>query len=87
MFFAYILESKVDSGFYIGYTSDIQKRLREHNSGKTKSLRHRIPFELIYYEEFSTIKEAKAREKQFKSWKGGEALKYLLKSSPRLRRD
>ena len=43
--------------------------------------------ELIYYEEFSTKKEAKAREKQIKSWKGGEPFKNLLEGSPRLRRD
>ena len=87
MFFVYILRSKADEGYYIGYTSNLDKRIREHNSGKTKSLKHRIPLELIYSEEFDTKKEAKAREEKQKSWKGGIALKNLLKSSPRLWRD
>ena len=87
MFFVYILRSKIDGGFYIGFTSDLKKRLSEHNSGKTKSLKRRIPLELIHYEEFRTKKEAKAREKKIKSWKGGEPFKNLLVGSPRLRRD
>ena len=87
MFFVYILRSKVDNGYYIGYTSDLNKRIREHNSGKTKSLKHRLPLELLYSEEYESKRDAKAREVQIKSWKGGDAFKNLLISSPRLRRD
>ena len=87
MFFVYILRSKADEGYYIGYTSNLDKRIREHNSGKTKSLKHRLPIELIYSEEYDTKRGAKAREVKLKSWKGGIALKNLLRSSPRLRRD
>ena len=87
MFFVYILRSKVDNGYYIGYTSDLNKRIREHNSGKTKPLKHRLPLELLYSEEYESKRDAKAREAQIKSWKGGDAFKNLLISSPRLRRD
>ena len=87
MFFVYILRSKFDDGYYIGYTSDLNERIREHNSGKTKSLKHRLPLELLYSEEYESKRDAKAREAQIKSWKGGDAFKNLLISSPRLRRD
>lgn len=84
MFYMYILQSEVDNGFYIGYTSNLEERLKQHNQGKTRSLKHRIPMKVAYYEEFNTKKEAKQREKQVKSWKGGNAFKNLLKGSPRL---
>ncbi len=87
MFFIYILRSRADNGYYVGFTSDLNKRIKEHNSGRTKSLKHRLPLELVYSEEYEKKKDAKAREAQLKSWKGGDAFKNLLRSSPRLRRD
>jgi len=41
MFFVYILQSEKDGGFYIGYISDLNKRIRQHNAGKTRLLKHR----------------------------------------------
>jgi putative endonuclease len=84
-YFVYILKSLKDGKHYIGYTTNIEKRLKEHNSGKTKSIKHRIPFVLIYTEKCPTIKEAKAREKQIKSYKGGQAFKKII-GSPRILR-
>ena len=72
-YFVYILQSESDSGFYIGYTSNLRRRIREHNLGKTRSLRHRRPLKLVYFEEHSSKSEAEARERQIKSWKGGAA--------------
>ena len=86
MYFVYILQSEVDNGYYVGYTSTLEERIKQHNQGKTRSLKHRIPLNLVYYEEYENKKKAKARERQLKSWKGGEALKNLLKGSPRFQR-
>jgi predicted GIY-YIG superfamily endonuclease len=54
-----------------------------------RSLKHRLPVKLIYTEKVTTIKEAKNREKQIKSFKGGQAFKVLLQTqgSPRPRLD
>ena len=89
MYFVYILQSEKDAGFYIGFTSNLENRIKQHNAGKTKSLKHRRPLRVIYVEEFITIKEAKAREKQIKAYKGGIAFKKLIEhtGSPRLGRD
>jgi putative endonuclease len=89
MYWVYILQSEKDGGYYIGYTSDMDKRLRQHNSGKTRSLKHRIPLRIVYREEFNTIQQAKKRELEIKSYKGGEAFRKLINppGSPRLRRD
>ncbi|MEK7127764.1 MAG: GIY-YIG nuclease family protein, partial [Patescibacteria group bacterium] len=67
MFFAYVLRSIKNGRFYYGSSNNLERRLKEHNSGKTYSLKYVRPLELVYSEEFSTLKEARAREKFFKS--------------------
>ena len=62
MYYLYILKSIKDKGYYIGITDNLKKRLEEHNKGKTKSLKNRIPFELKYKEEYNTKTEARKRE-------------------------
>ena len=64
--------------YYIGYTSDVNDRLRHHNSRANKSTRDGIPWNLIYCENFQTKREAWLRERQIKSYKGGEAFKKLV---------
>ncbi len=82
MYFVYILKSKRTGRYYIGYTSNLQRRLREHNNGKTKSLVKHIPLEIILVEEYKTLEESRKRERQIKSYKSGEAFKKLLNLQP-----
>jgi putative endonuclease len=79
MHYVYIIRSVKDGKYYIGETSDIITRLKYHNSGKQRSTKSRIPFELVLSEEYMTREEALRREKQIKSWKGGEAFKRLIR--------
>ncbi|MFN4881595.1 MAG: GIY-YIG nuclease family protein [Bacteroidota bacterium] len=79
MHYVYIIRSVKDGKYYIGETSDIISRLNYHNSGKQRSTKSRIPFELVLSEEYMTREEALRREKQIKSWKGGEAFKRLIR--------
>ena len=79
MHYFYILYSLKDNRLYKGYSSDIQKRLAKHNAGGTPSTKHRRPFVLIYFEEYSTKKEALDRERWAKSLEGGTELKKILK--------
>ena len=78
MYYVYILRSIKDNGLYIGCTTDLQKRLAAHNSGKTSSLKHRRPLEIVYVERYTAAETAYERERKLKSYKGGEALKKLL---------
>jgi len=78
MYFVYILKSLRDNKYYIGSTSNVEARLAYHNAGRQRSTKHRIPFELVYKEEYPTKEEALRREKQIKSYKGGEAFKKLV---------
>ena len=48
MFFMYIIQSKKDKDLYIGYTDDLRKRFKKHNSGLVRSTKSRIPFKIVY---------------------------------------
>ena len=80
MWYTYVLISLKNKRLYIGYTSDLKKRLKRHNSkqgGKYTS--RNSPFNLIYYEAFLTKKEAIKQEKFYKSGYGKEVLKDKIK--------
>lgn len=77
-YFVYILESEIDGRLYKGHTTNIDKRIKEHNSGKTKSTKGYIPWKLLYFETFETREEAILREKYFKTGSGREFLKGIL---------
>lgn len=66
MWHVYLLQSLKDKKYYIGQTDDIQKRLKEHNKGKIKSTKSRVPFKLMGCEEYSTQNEARRREYELK---------------------
>ena len=76
--YVYILQSLKDQRYYIGETNDVEARLIFHNSGKQRSTRNRIPFRLVLVEEYPDRETALKREKQIKSWKGGDAFKKLI---------
>ena len=62
MFYVYIIKSRIKNYNYIGSTEDLKRRFTEHNNGKTKSIKHLIPFDLIYYEAYLTKELARKRE-------------------------
>ena len=66
MFNVYVLQSNKDASLYIGMTTDIPKRLGEHNSGKTRSTKAKAPYKLVYSEMYQTKTEALKRERQIK---------------------
>ena len=78
--FVYVLQSEKDSKFYIGYTTDLCRRLDQHNDGKTPSTAHRRPLKLIFYEAYLNQKDALRREDYFKTTPGKRALKIMLKN-------
>jgi putative endonuclease len=66
MYFVYILKSKKTGGLYVGLTSDVKKRLSEHNEGLSGYTKAYMPWELIYYEAFNGYALARKREKSLK---------------------
>ena len=77
--FVYILLSKKDNKFYIGYTTNLHRRLKQHKEGKVESTKHRRPLNLIFYEAFLNQKDALRREGYFKTTPGKRALKIMLR--------
>jgi putative endonuclease len=75
MCYFYVLKSQKTGRLYKGHSENIEMRLQQHNSGKTRSTRNGIPWVLIYSEKFNTRQEAIGREKYFKSFEGGKKLK------------
>jgi len=79
MYFVYVLFSNKLNKRYIGSTQDVDRRLNEHNLGKSKFTSGGIPWELIYKESFSTNVEARKREMLLKSGVGRKLLDQILK--------
>lgn len=78
MYYIYVLESLKDHGWYIGSTSDVERRLKDHNYGRTKSTKSRRPLKLIHQEQFSDKQSAEKAEKYYKSGAGRTKLKNLI---------
>lgn len=78
MISVYVIRSLKDNGYYIGISNNIDNRIKKHNSGGVYSTKDRRPFELIYTEEFKTYSLARFREKEIKSYKGGNKFKKLI---------
>ncbi len=80
MHYVYVLLSLKDNKFYIGYSSDLKRRLKEHETGGSNSTKKRLPFKLVYYEAHTNKEDAKRREKYFKTSKGKSSLKQILRN-------
>jgi putative endonuclease len=66
MFIVYILKSIPKNGYYVGQTSDLNRRISEHNSGHTKSTGSGIPWKVIWTEEYPNRSDAMKKENQIK---------------------
>ena len=80
MYYTYVLLSKKDNKFYVGYTKNLKLRFEQHNKGKVKSTKDRQPLELIYYEACLNQQDATKREKYLKTYYGEFYIKKRLKS-------
>lgn len=77
-FYVYVLQGANDK-MYVGYTKNLRKRLQEHNHGIVFSTKPHRPWQLIFYEAYLHEKDAKRREKYFKTSQGSRLLKRMLK--------
>jgi putative endonuclease len=70
VFYVYVLRSESDSGFYIGFSTNLRARLRQHQDGESLATKSRGPWKLIYYEAYTEREDAEGREKFLKSGAG-----------------
>ena len=78
VFYVYVLRSETDAGFYIGFSSNLTKRLRDHENGAAFATSYRGPWKVIYYEAYLDRDDALGRECYLKS--GRRFLKSQLSS-------
>ena len=82
MFYTYILRSSKYDITYTGYTSDLKKRLQEHNNRESFASKPYAPFNLIFYAAFETEKLAKDFERYLKSGSGKAFINKRLVKKP-----
>ncbi|MEI6895468.1 MAG: GIY-YIG nuclease family protein [Colwellia sp.] len=79
----YILASKKNGTLYIGVTSDLIKRLWQHNNqavtGFTKKY---VVHHLVYFEQYDDMENAIKREKQLKRWNRAWKIKLITSTNP-----
>jgi putative endonuclease len=78
MYFVYILEC-ADNTFYTGITTNLDRRIKEHNSSKlgAKYTCTRRPVKLVYSKEFKNRSEASKEESKIKKLSRSEKLDFL----------
>ncbi|MDD4990375.1 MAG: GIY-YIG nuclease family protein [Candidatus Pacebacteria bacterium] len=79
MWYVYLLKSRKNGKWYIGFTRNLQKRILSHNAGKNLSTKSGVPWKVIYCEIGLSKEDAQAREKYLKSGMGRRYLKNRLK--------
>jgi len=80
MYTVYIIYSEKINKYYIGFSSDVQGRLRKHNNTSKGFTNAGRPWIIVYTEIFENKADAAARERQLKKWKNRARLEALIKS-------
>ena len=70
-----------DADLYVGFTTDLQRRLTEHFHGESKATAPRRPFRLIFCEYFISREDAERREGYLKTTAGRKGLKLILRDT------
>lgn len=78
IYFVYILKSEKNGRYYIGSTGNLERRLSEHNSGNTKSLKYLRPLKVVFKKGFIQRKEAIKIEKKLKSFKSKNIIEKIV---------
>ena len=80
-FCVYVLLSRKDNNFYVGYTTDLTRRMDEHFQGRNTSTAPRRPFILVHCEYYLAKTDAERRENYLKTAKGRRVLRLMLQDS------
>jgi len=78
-YYTYVLKSEKNNQFYTGATSNVDKRVKEHNNGLVISTRHKRPLDLIYFEACLKRDDAFRREKYLKTGMGKRYIKNRIR--------
>jgi len=77
--FVYILKSKKNNRYYVGSTNNLERRIAEHNSGRSKYTSLNVPYELRFSQIFDSISIARKVENWIKRQKDKDFLERVIK--------
>jgi putative endonuclease len=80
-YYVYIITNKYRSTYYIGVTNNLKKRLEQHienirKRNKTFAAKYQLQY-LVYFEKFTWVQQAIAREKELKGWRREKKLNLI----------
>jgi len=78
MCWTYVLKSRLNGKFYIGSTNDLERRVKQHLAGKTRTTKVLQAFDLVYSEEYDSILKARLRGKKLKLYKSHKYIEWLI---------
>ncbi len=82
-FFIYILASKRNGTLYVGVTNNLVRRLSEHKAKLVPGFTRKcVVDQLVYFEAFDSVLEARARERSLKSWRRAWKIALIEKLNP-----
>ena len=85
-FYGYILASRYRGTMYLGVTSDLARRVTEHKAGDIPGFtKHYRINRLVYVEDYSSILDARARERVLKRWRRDWKFKLIEADNPNWR--
>ena len=85
-YWVYIMSNKTRTVLYVGITNDLYRRYLEHKEEKIKGFTQKYKcHDLLYYEEFSVVDDAIAREKEIKAWRREKKEKLIATTNPEKR--
>ena len=79
-YYVYVLQSEKDKLFYVGYTHNLENRVKLHNKGEVLSTKNRRPLKVVYFECCLNQQDATHREKYLKTSWGKRYIKTRLKN-------
>ena len=77
-YYVYVLQSIPNKRTYTGFTSDLKRRLKQHNAGEVKSTKAYRPYKILLSENFSDRKQAKEKELYYKNYRGRQKIKTII---------
>lgn len=77
--YLYILKSQKNSSYYIGCSTNVIERVKQHNNGQVKSTKYKRPYKLVFKQEFDNIDIAHEVELKIKSWKRKDFIEKIVR--------
>ena len=84
-YWVYMMSNRTRSVLYIGVTNDLYRRFNEHRNGMIAGFTHKYKCHyLVYFEEYNSVDDAIAREKELKGWRRDKKNRLIATINPQM---